>query len=252
MTTGDTKLRVAESSASYASTVTTRSLWIAETFADTIQGEGPSAGTPALFIRLSGCNLECRAWCDTPYTWDRERFDLAAERTRRSIADLTAWAAVHPEPLAVLTGGEPLMQQLALIPLVRALIGIGKRVEIETNGTYLPTPELTSLGVHFNVSPKLANAGMAESRTILPAALAAYAAAPHRAFKFVVCDPSDLDEVDALVARFGLTGVWVMPEGTTSRAIVDGMRALVPAVVERGYRISPRLHVLMWGDERGR
>ena len=43
-----------------------------------------------------------------------------------------------------------------------------------------------------------------------------------------------------------------MPEGTTPREVIDGMRDLVPAVAGRGYRISPRLHVLMWGDERGR
>ena len=156
-----------------AVTASVRTLWIAETFAGTIQGEGPSAGTPAMFIRTSGCNLECR-WCDTPYTWDRERFDLPAERTRRSVAELADWAGTCPEPLAVLTGGEPLMQQRALIPLAHALVSLGKRVEIETNGTYPPTAELTSLGVHFNVSPK-PNADMPASRTIRPGALEAFA-----------------------------------------------------------------------------
>jgi organic radical activating enzyme len=228
-----------------------RTLWIAETFAGTIQGEGPSAGTPAMFIRTSGCDLECR-WCDTPYTWDRVRFDLSAERARRSVVELAAWAAARPELLTVLTGGEPLMQQRALVPLARALVGLGKRVEIETNGTYAPAAELTCLGVHYNVSPKLANVGMPTSRAIRPDALAAFAATPNRVFKFVVCDPSDLDQVDALVAGYGLTEVWVMPEGTTPRAVIDGMRALVPAVAGRGYRISPRLHVVLWGDERGR
>lgn len=227
-----------------------RTLWIAETFAGTIQGEGPSAGTPALFIRTSGCNLECR-WCDTPYTWDRTRFDLRAERTRRTVVELGAWAAARPEPLAVLTGGEPLMQQHALVPLARTLADLGKRVEIETNGTYSPTDELACLGVHFNVSPKL-NAGMPLSRTIRPSAMEAFANTPRRIFKFVVCGPSDLDQVDELVTEFGLTEVWVMPEGVTPRSVIDGMKALVPAVVGRGYRISPRLHVLMWGDERGR
>lgn len=228
-----------------------RTLWIAETFAETIQGEGPSAGEPAMFIRTSGCNLKC-LWCDTPFTWDHSRYDVSAERARRSVADLTSWAAGRPEALTVLTGGEPLMQQHALIPLARALVELGKRVEIETNGTYVPADELVGLGVHFNVSPKLANAGMPTSRTFHATALRAFVAAPHRAFKFVVCDPGDLDQVDALVAEYALTEVWVMPEGTTARAVIDGMSALVPAVVERGYRISPRLHVLMWGDERGR
>ncbi len=234
-----------------AGTAPARTLWIAETFAGTVQGEGPSAGTPAMFIRCSGCNLECR-WCDTPYTWDRDRFDLPAERTRRSVAELSAWAASRPESLAVLTGGEPLMQQLALVPLARALAGLGKRVEIETNGTYPPAAGLTCLGVHFNVSPKLPSAGMPASRTVRPHVLAAFAATPNRVFKFVVTGPPDLDQIDALVTRYRLTDVWVMPEGTTPRAVIDGMRTLVPAATERGYRISPRLHVLMWGDERGR
>jgi len=228
-----------------------RTLWIAESFAGTIQGEGPSAGTPAMFIRTSGCNLAC-AWCDTPYTWDGTRFDLPAERARRSVPELTAWAAARPEPLAVLTGGEPLMQQRALVPLARALAGLGKRVEVETNGTYAPTADLTCLGVHFNVSPKLASAGMPGERAIRPDVLEAFAATPSRVFKFVVGNPADLDQVDALVTRCGLTEVWVMPEGTTPGAVIDGMRTLVPAAVRRGYRISPRLHVLLWGDERGR
>lgn len=232
-------------------TAPARTLWIAETFAGTIQGEGPSAGTPAMFIRTSGCNLSC-SWCDTPYTWDRARFDIRAERTRRSVADLSAWAAGRPEPLAVLTGGEPLMQQHALIPLARALAAMGKRVEIETNGTYPPAAALTGLGVHFNVSPKLATAGLPAVRVIRPDALAAFAATPNRVFKFVVSDLSDLCQVDALVEAYGLTGVWVMPEGTTPVAVISGMRDLVPAVTRRGYRISPRLHVLLWGDERGR
>ena len=116
-----------------------RTLWIAETFAGTIQGEGPSAGTPAIFIRTSGCNLECR-WCDTPYTWDRARFDIRPSGPAAASPNWPPGPLTYPEPLAVLTGGEPLMQQRALIPLARALAGIGKRVEIETNGTYPPRP----------------------------------------------------------------------------------------------------------------
>ncbi|MEV0536767.1 7-carboxy-7-deazaguanine synthase QueE [Kitasatospora sp. NPDC050463] len=228
------------------------SLWIAETFADTIQGEGPSTGVPALFIRTSGCNLECRPWCDTPFTWDRSRFDLSRERTRMSVAEVAAWALARPEPLAVVTGGEPLMQQRALVPLVRTLIAGGKRVEIETNGTYRPYDELVATGVHFNVSPKLGNSGMAADRRIRDDVLRAFSAAPQRAFKFVVCSPTDLDEIDGLVERLALDQVWVMPEGTTAQVVTTGMKALVPALGSRGYRLGTRLHTLMWGDERGR
>ena len=56
-------------------------LLVAERFGverPTFQGEGPSSGVPALFIRLSRCNLTC-TWCDTPYTWDTSRFDVVDE-----------------------------------------------------------------------------------------------------------------------------------------------------------------------------
>ncbi|MGI5337682.1 7-carboxy-7-deazaguanine synthase QueE [Streptomyces sp. CA-181903] len=231
---------------------TERGLWVAEMFAETVQGEGPSTGVPAAFIRLSRCNLTCLPWCDTPYTWDTSRFDLARESHRAAVADLLAWALPRPEELMVISGGEPLMQQHAMLPLVQALTDSGKQVEIETNGTYVPSKALIEAGAHFNVSPKLANSGMPLAKRIRSRALEAFAAAPRRTFKFVACEVGDLDEIDDLVARYGLNPVWVMPEGTTADAVIEGMRALVPGVAVRGYRLATRLHVLMWGDERGR
>jgi uncharacterized Zn-finger protein len=68
----------------------------------TFQGEGPSCGHPALFIRLSRCNLTC-ARCDTKYTRDWSRFDPRKESTKRSVADLVAWAASSPVELVVIT-----------------------------------------------------------------------------------------------------------------------------------------------------
>jgi organic radical activating enzyme len=169
-----------------------------------------------------------------------------------SAEEVAAWALERPEPLAVITGGEPLMQQKAILALARRLSAGGKRVEIETNGTYPPVQELVEAGVHFNVSAKLGNSGMAADQRIRDDVLRAFAAAPQRVFKFVVCSPEDLAEIDDLVARLGLDRVWVMPEGTTARAINDGMRALIPHLADRNYRLGDRLHVRLWGDERGR
>jgi organic radical activating enzyme len=96
----------------------------------TMQGEGPFNGTPAVFLRLSGCNLQCPA-CDTDYTSQR-RFMMPAE-----IADACESAAGDSLcRLVVITGGEPFRQDLTGI--VNELHCRGWKVQIETNGTLAP------------------------------------------------------------------------------------------------------------------
>ena len=58
-------------------------LKVSEIF-DSIQGEGPSTGTPSIFLRLSTCNLKC-SWCDTKYTWDWQNYDIKKEIKEISI-----------------------------------------------------------------------------------------------------------------------------------------------------------------------
>ncbi len=109
----------------------------------TIQGEGPHAGAPAIFVRLAGCNLHC-SLCDTDYTTGRQRrsveqlVDMVRERKG---TDNIQWV--------VLTGGEPLRQNVGLF--VERLIE-WLDVEVETNGTYT-IPEL-SLFDSIICSPK--------------------------------------------------------------------------------------------------
>lgn len=230
------------------------SLILAECFGvqvPTFQGEGPSCGHPALFIRLSRCNLTCTK-CDTKYTWDQSQFDLQQESTRRSTADLVAWATSSPVELVVITGGEPLIQQRNLVPVVRTLLAAGKRVEFETNGTITPDPELVLDRVRFNVSPKIASFGVNEARSIVPAALDAFAASGRAAFKFVASTVADLDRIGEIAQVHRLTPVWVMPEGTTGEAITATLRALADPVAARGWHLTTRLHVLAFGDTRGR
>ena len=69
-------------------------LVVAEVFGPTFQGEGPSAGRRAMFLRLGRCNLDC-AWCDTPYTWDWSRFDPAVELHRRTVDDVMSELDAH-------------------------------------------------------------------------------------------------------------------------------------------------------------
>lgn len=94
----------------------------------TIQGEGPFAGHPSVFVRLAGCNLQCPA-CDTEYTSSRQfmnRLDID-----NKIRDLLP--GNRRGYLIVLTGGEPFRQDF--VPHVNYLIDNGYRVQIETNGT---------------------------------------------------------------------------------------------------------------------
>lgn len=104
----------------------------------TLQGEGPNVGQRAVFVRLAGCNLQCPG-CDTEYTdgATRESPEGIARRIAVAHGDYTSSPC-----LVVITGGEPFRQQL--IPLINLLLGLGYRVQIETNGT-LGFSNLTSL-----------------------------------------------------------------------------------------------------------
>ena len=93
-----------------------------------LQGEGYNSGTPAVFIRFSGCNLQC-PFCDTQH-------ESGTEMTEQEVVEAVKYLAPRSS-LVVITGGEPALQLTA--SLVDALHEIGKRVAVETNGT-LPLP----------------------------------------------------------------------------------------------------------------
>ncbi len=93
---------------------------------------------------------------------------------------------------------------------------------------------------------------MPETRRLVPDVLRAFVATGRARFKFVVSEPSEVAEIAALEEAYALTCISVMPEGTDPEVILQGMRTLEGPVRERGYRLSTRLHVLLWGDERGR
>lgn len=114
-----------------------------------LQGEGYNSGTPAVFIRFSGCNLQC-PFCDTQHESGTEMTEQEIVEAVKHLAPcsskITPPSSLLPRPssfllprssLLVITGGEPALQLTA--SLVDALHEIGKRVAVETNGT-LPLP----------------------------------------------------------------------------------------------------------------
>lgn len=222
-----------------------------EVFA-TVQGEGASLGVPSVFVRLAGCNLAC-SFCDTAYTWDWSRFDKKKE-TVELVADDVASLAVDVAKggvkNVVFTGGEPLLQQKELADLAARMKERGFRVEVETNGTVVPEPALAATVDQWNVSPKLESSGNALEKRYVPAALAWFADQPNAFFKLVVVAPEDLAEIEKL--GFPHERIILMPEGTDEATLADRSRWLAPLCTERGYRLGARLHVHIWGAERGR
>ena len=91
-----------------------------------VQGESSFAGLPCIFVRLAGCNLRC-SWCDSEYTFHGgEKFTL--DQVEEKIA------ALAPVQLVEFTGGEPMLQERELLPMVDRLLDKGHTLMIETSG----------------------------------------------------------------------------------------------------------------------
>ena len=225
-----------------------------------LQGEGPSAGRPCAFVRLSRCNLAC-VWCDTAYSWrftgdNRPHraglaYDRAANQVALAEADVAARIAALGKPRLVVTGGEPLLQGAALARMLALLPGI--RVEIETNGTVAPHPALDPLVAQYTVSPKLAHSGNPAELALVPERLAGWAAEPRAVFKFVVAEPSDVEEVLQLAETHAVPRerIWLMAEGVDNATLHAREPWLAQLCLDHSLTLSKRLHIELFGDTRG-
>jgi 7-carboxy-7-deazaguanine synthase len=92
-----------------------------------LQGESTHAGLACVFVRLTGCNLSC-VWCDSEYTFQGGR-KMTLEQVRNEVARLSPG-----EGLVEITGGEPMLQEREVVPLMEQLLGDGYRVLLETSG----------------------------------------------------------------------------------------------------------------------
>lgn len=236
-------------------------LKVNEIFGPTIQGEGKSAGKDVVFLRLSGCNLAC-VWCDTPYTWNwlntpfqhPDKFDKAKEETKGSTDQVRdQLLAVGSDVKAlVVSGGEPMLQQKQLLPLLRQLKEKGWWLEMETNGTVVPTDEILQVLDLVNCSPKLVNSGPDNRPTMRekPEALTKLAGSSKTSFKFVVVDQRDIPEIFQLVTKYNMQNVYLMPEGRTKAEQEKHQAAVELMAKTNGFNFSPRLHVLKWDNKR--
>ena len=125
-----------------------------------IQGEGPKAGRPAIFIRLAGCNYSCR-WCDTKYALGLDYTEMSEETLLRKVEK---YSSMYNCKYVVLTGGEPLIQNIN--KLVAELWKNRFEVDVETNGSIYKR-EIYGYINNLVVSPKPPSSGMKTDFNIL-------------------------------------------------------------------------------------
>lgn len=145
-----------------------------------LQGESTHAGLPCVFVRLTGCNLRC-SWCDSEYTFQGGR-KMGAEDILREVRRLSP-----NRGLVEITGGEPMLQERELVPLMNELLEEGFRVLLETSGER-PLQRVPG-GVIKIVDVKCPNSG--EGGTFLTENLAILGAEDE--IKFVLSDRTDYE-----------------------------------------------------------
>lgn len=203
-----------------------------------IQGESTYAGLPCVFVRLSGCNLDCK-WCDTPYA----RTD---ENSREMTVDAVFLEArKYRCSLVELTGGEPLIQPEAK-ELAKKFVDNGCTVLIETNGTI----DLAGLdpAVVKIVDVKCPHSGQGGS--FLMDNLNCITQADE--LKFVVADRQDYEFAKKFLEEH--------VKGKTDKLLFAAVRSILDPKALAGWilndgisaRLQLQLHKYIWNDERGK
>lgn len=204
---------------------------------ETIQGEGFYSGTPAVFIRMQGCDVGC-PWCDTKHTWAVELDDeYPLEQMNQPSGDRQRWAQASSDELLalvssyqakhiVITGGEPCWYDLK--PLSKKLHDNGYMCQLETSGTYEIQIDARSF---VTVSPKI---NMRGKRDVLASAM-------QRAneLKHPVGRQSDIDALDLLLARCPTQAQIALQPISQQQRATD---LCIQTCIKRNWRLSVQLH----------
>ncbi|RKX20717.1 MAG: 7-carboxy-7-deazaguanine synthase [Candidatus Zixiibacteriota bacterium] len=223
-----------------------------------IQGEGRFAGYPSVFIRLMYCNLGC-SWCDTRFTWDSSNLDRYSLFDNSKIVNkvkeiLSDTDSNHDNIRVIITGGEPMIHREKLPSLIEKLNQTGfLMVDIETNGMFEPSDRLCDMVSWWNCSPKLLNINVDSKISIVPNALVKLSKTNKVDFKFVVQEPKDIEQItQTFLDYIKPEQIMLMPEGWTQTMQLKGMKWVMEECKKRNFRFSPRLHILIWNNKRGK
>ena len=210
-----------------------------------IQGESSFAGVPCIFVRLAACNLRC-TWCDSEYTFTGGR-KMSSEEVEQEVLRLA------PGGLVEFTGGEPMLQERELLPLMDRLLSRGYTLLLETSGER--PLESVPPAVHKIVDVKCPGSG--EGGTFRMSNLAAITTADE--VKFVLGDRADYEFARDFVRQHGLeekvgavlfSPVFLKnpsPERDTSNCQLDP-RLLAEWILEDALnvRLGLQIHKFIW------
>jgi len=214
-----------------------------------VQGESSFAGVPCIFVRLAGCNLRC-SWCDSEYTFTGG-YKLNEDEVVAEVAKLA------PVKLVEFTGGEPLLQERELIPLMERLLTLGYELMIETSGER--PVEKVPKAVHKIVDVKCPGSGEAGRFRMTNLA----SLTDRDELKFVITNRDDYEfardfirtnALEGRVGQFLLSPAFSKtpsPERSTANSLLDP-RELVEWMLADGLnaRLSLQIHKYVWDPQK--
>ena len=214
-----------------------------------VQGESSFAGVPCIFVRLAGCNLRC-AWCDSEYT-----FTGGTKMTEDEV--VAEVEKLAPVKLVEFTGGEPLLQEREVIPLMERLLGSGYELMIETSGER-PLEQVPRV-VHKIVDVKCPGSGEAGKFRLSNLDCLT----ERDEVKFVIANRADYDFAREFIREHQLekrAGQVLMspaftktptPQRTTENCLLDP-RELVEWMLADGLpaRVSLQIHKYIWEPQK--
>ncbi len=229
---------------------------ISEIFGPTIQGEGALIGQPTIFVRTGGCDYQC-SWCDTLYAARSEFRKTWTPMTTEDIFAEVEKLSSHNPMMVTLTGGNPAIHPLGdLIALGQSK---GYRFAMETQGTIAQNwfADLDDL----TLSPKPPSSGMKTDWSKFDDCLVSAANGPAISMKIVIFDDADYAYAKDAAARYPHLPLYLQPGNATvapqiadQQALQSKLRWLAERVQNDNNinaAVTPQLHVMMWGNQRG-
>lgn len=220
--------------------------------------------------------------CDSSYSWAKKYKHLAKRATAKEIARLICLELkddsnplgmfIHPDTHQSIhlafTGGEPMLNQDAIVDIIEELTIMGNEpldVTIETNGTQPLTDRFKNYTnrmcspFFFSVSPKLFSvSGEPAKRAIKPEVVIEYSEYAHGQLKFVLSDDEQAwDELYSAIELFRNDGkgcdypVWIMPVGATDSGQAKSAAAVAKRAIKKGFNVSARSHISLFGNVIG-